>query len=425
MLTDAFIKNVKAAESPKKYADGGGLFLYVPANGSKLWRMTYRYNRKSKLLSFGKYPAVTLKMARERRDAAKKLLAEGIDPSRHKKAVEAAKLEEENRIFENLAREWHQTKTGHIGSESYKIRLMRRMELYLFPTLGKMPISMIEAQDILAAVKPLVERGKLLIAKKMLEQVGRIFRYAVATGRCKHNIAADLRGALPTVQVTHRAAIKDTRMVGKLLLDIDNYVGSYQIQCAIKILPLVFLRSGELGKATWDEIDFEKKEWRIPASRMKMKEPHIVPLSRQVLEILADLHKFSGNYNYVFPSIRTLSKPIGHSSMLNALRLMGYTKEEHSIHGFRARASTLLNELGFNSDWIERQLAHQEHNGVRAAYNYAQYLPERHKMMQVWADYCDELKEKARPEYEKKPMSGRKTREYANERKSFVPNSST
>ena len=338
MLTDAFIKNVKPADKPKKYADGGGLFLYVPVSGSKLWRMAYRYNHKSKLLSFGSYPTVSLKMARDRREAAKKLLSEGIDPGRHKKAVEAAKQEEENRIFENLAKEWHQAKTGHITSEDYKIRLMRRMELYLFPTLGKMPISMIEAQDILAAVKPLVERGKLLIARKMLEQVGRIFRYAVATGRCKHNIAADLRGALPTVQVTHRAAIKDSRMVGKLLLDIDHYVGSYQIQCAIKIMPLVFLRSKELGNATWDEIDFEKKEWRIPASRMKMKEPHIVPLSRQVLEILADLHKFSGNYNYVFPSIRTLSKPIGHSSMLNALRLMGYTKEEHSIHGFRAMA---------------------------------------------------------------------------------------
>lgn len=396
MLTDAFIKNVKAAESPKKYADGGGLFLYVPASGSKLWRMTYRYNRKSKLLSFGKYPAVTLKMARERRDAAKKLLAEGIDPSRHKKAVEAAKLEEENRIFENLALEWHRTQTGHIGSEYYKKRLMRRITLYLNPYLGKMPINMIEAQDLLAAVKPVVDRGKLLLARKLIEMCGRIFRYAVATGRAKHNVAADLRGALPTHRKVHRVALMDKEKIGKLLLDIDNYVGSFQVQCAMKLLPLVFVRSSELSKATWDEVDFENAEWRIKAERMKMKEVHIVPLSRQALEIFREIHKFSGNYKYVFPSIRSLSKPIGHTTLLNSLRLMGYTKEEHSTHGFRSIASTFLNEMGYNSDWIERQLAHRERNEVRASYNYAQYLPERREMMQAWSDYLDELRRKAR-----------------------------
>ena len=405
MLTDAFIKNVKPAESPKKYADGGGLFLYVPANGSKLWRMTYRYNKKSKLLSFGKYPDVSLKMARERRDAAKKLLADGIDPSRHKKAVEAAKLEEENRIFENLALEWHKTQTGHIGSEYYKKRLMRRITLYLNPYLGKMPINMIEAQDLLTAIKPVVDRGKLLLARKLIEMCGRIFRYAVATGRAKHNVAADLRGALPTHQKIHRVAIMDKAKIGKLLLDIDNYNGSFQVQCAMKLLPLVFVRSSELSKATWDEVDFENAEWRIKAERMKMKEVHIVPLSRQALEVFKEIQKFSGNYKYVFPSIRSLSKPIGHTTLLNSLRLMGYTKEEHSTHGFRSIASTFLNEMGYNSDWIERQLAHRERNEVRASYNYAQYLPERRKMMQFWSDYLDELKEKARQIYADNPLT--------------------
>lgn len=399
MLTDAFIKNVKPMESPKKYADGGGLFLYVPANGSKLWRMTYRYNKKSKLLSFGKYPDVSLKMARERRDAAKKLLADGIDPSRHKKAVEAAKMEEENRIFENLALEWHKTQTGHIGSEYYKTRLMRRITLYLNPYLGKMPINMIEAQDLLTAVRPVVDRGKLVLARKLLEMCGRIFRYAVATGRAKHNVAADLRGALPTHQKVHRAAIMDKAKIGKLLLDIDNYNGSYQVKCAMKIMPLVFVRSAELRRATWDEIDFENAKWRIPAERMKMKETHIVPLSRQALKLFREMHKLSGNFKYIFPSIRSLSDYIGHSTLLNCLRLMGYSKEEQSIHGFRAIASTLLNEMGYNSDWIERQLAHRERNEIRASYNYAQYLPERRKMMQAWSDYLDELKEKARQDY--------------------------
>lgn len=200
----------------------------MPANGSKLWRMTYCYNKKSKLLSFGKYPAVTLKMARERRDAAKKLLTEGIDPARHKKAVEAARLEEENRIFENLALEWHRTQTGHLGSEYYKKRLMRRITLYLNPYLGKMPINMIEAQDLLAAVKPVVDRGKLLLARKLIEMCGRIFRYAVATGRAKHNVAAELRGALPTHRKVHRVALMDKAKIGKLLLDIDNYVAAFR-----------------------------------------------------------------------------------------------------------------------------------------------------------------------------------------------------
>lgn len=398
MLTDTQIKNLKAVDKPRKYADGGGLFLYVTVKGSKLWRLTYRYNNKWKLISFGEYPTVSLKTARKRRDEAKKLLSDGIDPSRHRKAEKASKLAKEANLFKNIALEWHQTQTGHLTSENYRNRLLQRMELHLFPYLGKMPITMIEPQDLLAAVRIVEKNDNLILAKKLVEMTGRIFRYAVATGRTKHNIAADLRGALATHQVVHRAAITDARKIGELLLRIDSYVGIFPVQCALKLLPLVFVRSSELSKAEWQEIDFEKEEWRIPPQRMKMKEIHIVPLAKQTVEILLSLQKFSGNFKYLFPSIRSFERHLSHTTLISAVRNMGYGKDEHCVHGFRGMASTMLNELGYNRDWIERQLAHSERNGVRAAYNYAQYLPERRRMMQEWADYLDILREKARQE---------------------------
>lgn len=398
MLNDTLIRSLKAADKPKKYTDGGGLFLYVPLTGNKLWRMAYRFDKKSKLLSFGEYPAVSLKMARDRRDAAKKLLAEGIDPSQHKKAVRAAKIAEEASAFESIAREWHETRTVD-NSPPDRRRKLYTLEKYLFPVLGKMSIAKIEAPDILAIVKPL-ETESVELAHRVLQYCGMVFRYAIATGRAKHNIVADMRGAIRPKRPVHRASLTEAKALGPLLLDLDEYDGQFHVRCALRLMPLVFVRASELRYAEWTEFDFEDRLWRIPASRMKMRLPHIVPLAKQTIHILTGLQEYTGAGRFVFPSVRTSGKPIAPATMLHALRCMGYRKQEVCVHGFRSTASTMLNELGYNRDWIERQLAHKERDTARDAYNYAQYLPQRRRMMDEWADYLDELREKARRERE-------------------------
>ena len=396
MLNDTFIRSLKPTDKPKKYADGGGLFLYVPLTGSKLWRMAYRYDKKNKLLSFGEYPAVSLKMARDRREAAKRLLAEGIDPSQHKKAVQASKIAEEANAFEHIAREWHDTLT--LGNSlADRRRKLYTLEKYLFPALGKISISKIEASDLLAVAKPL-EMESVELAHRVLQYCGMVFRYAIATGKAKHNIVADLRGAIRPKRPVHRASITDSRAFGALLLELDAYEGQYHVRCALQLMPLFFVRASELRYAEWSEFDFDERLWRIPAERMKMRLPHIVPLAKQAIQILTGLREFTGRGRLVFPSVRTSGKPIAPATMLHALRCMGYRKQQLCVHGFRSTASTLLNELGYNRDWIERQLAHIEKDTVRAAYNYAQYLPQRRKMMDEWAEYLDALRDKAREE---------------------------
>jgi integrase len=397
MLNDTLIRSLKPAEKPKKYADGGGLFLYVPPTGSKLWRLAYRFDKKSKLLSFGEYPAVSLKMARDRRDAAKRLLAEGIDPSQHKKTVQAAKIAEEASAFEKIAREWHETRTVD-NSPADRRRKLYTLEKYLFPALGKMSIAKIEAPDLLAIVKPLEMEESVELAHRVLQYCGMAFQYAIATGKTRHNIVADMRGALRPKRPVHRASIIDTGKIGRLLLDLDEYEGQFQVRCALRLIPLFFVRASELRYAEWAEFDFDDRLWRIPADRMKMRSPHVVPLAKQSISILTGLREYTGNGRLVFPSARTNGRPIAPATMLHALRCMGYRKQELCVHGFRSTASTLLNELGYNRDWIERQLAHKEKNEIRAAYNYAQYLPQRRKMMDEWADYLDTLREKAREE---------------------------
>lgn len=396
MLTDTLIRSVKPADKPKKYADGGGLFLYVPLTGKRLWRMAYRFNKKSKLLSFGEYPLISLKTARERRDEAKKLLAEGIDPGQHKKTVRAAKLAEEANTFRSVAMEWHETKTLD-NTPEHRRRVLYYMEKYLFPSLGKMPIALIEASDILAIVKPL-ETNSISAAHRAMQICGMVFRYGVVTGKIKHNIVADLRGSLRSKRPIHRAGLTDRKTIGRLLLKLDDFQGHFQIQCALRLMPLFFVRAGELRHAEWAEFDFEDKLWRIPAYRMKMRFPHLVPLAEQAVVILTALKEYTGNGKLLFPSSWRDGKPIGSATMLTAIRHMGYTKQELCVHGFRTMASTLLNEIGYNRDWIERQLAHKERDGVRAAYNSAQYLSERRRMMQEYADFLDELREKARRE---------------------------
>lgn len=394
MLTDTFLRSLKPADRPKKYADGGGLFIYVSTTGSKLWRMAYRFNMKSKLLSFGEYPIVSLKEAREQRDAAKKLLAQDIDPSQHKKELRAARIAEEANSFKSVALEWYETQTSH-NTPAHRRRVIYNLEKYLFPALGRKAISSLEASDLLAVAKPL-ESESARISHRVVQLCGKIFRYAIANSKTKHNITADLRGALRPITVRHHAGLTDPLGVGKLLLDLDNFTGFFQTHCALRLLPLVFVRATELRKAEWKEIDFEDKLWRIPAERMKMRSPHYVPLSEQALAIFHSLHGVTGDGKYIFPGTRGNGNVISPSTMLNALRFMGYRKDVMSIHGFRTMASTLLNELGYNRDWIERQLAHQERDGVRDAYNCAQYLPQRRKMMQEYADYLDTLREKAR-----------------------------
>lgn len=365
-LTDTHIRSLKPDVKPRKYFDGGGLFLFVPANGSKLWRMAYRFDGKSKLLSFGEYPTISLKDARERREEAKRMLSKGIDPSDHKRQLRQARAIAERDSFQNIAREWHETRMAEF-SEKHQGTVMYRLETYIFPAIGKTHIAKLETRDVMEVVKPLEQRGNYETSRRVLQIISQVFRYAVITGRAKHNVAADLR-------------------------DIDAYEGYFPLVCALKLAPLVFTRPTELRAAQWKEFDLEAGEWRIPAERMKMRRQHLVPLSRQAMSILRELQKCSGEGKYLFPSIRTEARSISDATMLNALRRMGYQKHEMSVHGFRSIASTLLNELGYNRDWIERQLAHGEQDEVRAAYNYAEYLPERRKMMQAWADYLDGLR---------------------------------
>ena len=395
-LNDTYIKNLKPAEKAQKHFDGGGLFLFVPTSGSKLWRMAYRFNGKSKLLSFGDYPTVSLKEARERRDDAKRLLAQGEDPVEHKRQIKMARLRAENESFRQIACEWHQTRLADF-TDKHRGTVMYRLEKYIFPQIGRVHIAKLETPDILAVVKPIEQRGNFETSRRLLQIIGQVFRYAVATGRAKHDITADMKGALRPRKVTHRAAVLSPEEVGRLLQNIDEYQGYYPLVCALKLAPLVFTRPTELRCAQWSEVDFDKEEWRIPAERMKMRQPHIVPLSDQAIDILLNLKDATGDGKFLFPSTRMASRPISDVTMLNALRRMGYQKEEMSVHGFRSIASTLLNELGYNRDWIERQLAHGERNGVRAAYNHAEYLPERRKMMQEWSEYLLSLKERATP----------------------------
>ena len=393
-LTETQIRNLKPASTPKKHFDGEGLFLYVTPAGSKLWRMAYRFEGREKLLSFGKYPTVSLRDARARRDEAKSLLDKGADPSAVKKQQKQEREAVTRDTFELFAREWHKVRTAAY-SEAYGKAILYRLETYVFPVIGKTPVTRLAPMDILGVVKPLDDKGHHETASRILQIIGQIFRYAIILGKVKQNPVSELRGALKPHKVVHRASVTSPPKVGQLLRDIDRYEGYFPLVCALKLAPLVFTRHTELRAAEWKELDFSKSEWRIPAERMKMRTAHIVPLSRQAVAILEELRLYSGEGKYLFPSIRTDVRPISEVTMLNALRRMGYEKDEMSVHGFRSLASTLLNERGYNRDWIERQLAHSERNGVRAAYNYAEYLPERRCMMQEWADYLDELKNAA------------------------------
>ncbi|MDL2313670.1 integrase arm-type DNA-binding domain-containing protein [Desulfovibrio sp. OttesenSCG-928-C14] len=392
-LTDTFVKRKQGNGNVQKHSDGGGLFLYITPTGKKSWRLAYRFAGKQKLLVIGPYPAISLKEARERRDAAKKLLVDNIDPSAAKQAAKVAAANAARDSFETVAREWVERNAAK-WSDAYRLNILDRLERDIFGTLGKRPIKTITAPELLAVLRKIEERGAVETAHRGLSDCGRIFRYAIVTGRAERDVAADLRGALTRPQETHFATMTDPKDIGQILRDFDAYNGLTPVRYVLKLIPYFFVRSSELTKAEWSEFDMDKAEWRIPAERMKMRQIHIVPLARQPLAILRELHSFSGHTPYLFPGKGKLAPTVDSKSLIWALRKMGYTKDMMSIHGFRAMASTHLNEQGYNRDWIERQLAHSERNSIRAAYNYAEYLPERRKMMQDYADYLTALKER-------------------------------
>lgn len=394
-LTDMKVQKTKPQDKPISLFDGGGLYLLVTPSGGKLWRFKYRFNKKEKKLALGSYPEISLQDARQRREDARRLLANGVDPGVVRKAQKQAKVEE-TETFEVIAREWHARFTptwtiGHAGT------IMDRLERDLFPWIGKRPIAEIKAPELLAAMRRVESRGALETAHRIRTIGGQVFRYAVATGRAERDISVDLKGALPQPQEKHRAAITEPLEVAKLLRAIDDYSGGFVVKCALKIAPLVFVRPGELRHMEWTELDFENAQWNIPAGKMKMKEPHLVPLSDQAIKILKELQGLTGTSRYVFPSGRSFDRALSDNAILSALRRMGYEKDEMSGHGFRAMARTILDEvLQIRPDYIEHQLAHAVRDPNGRAYNRTAHLLERKKMMQTWADYLDGLKQGAK-----------------------------
>ncbi|AXK39970.1 tyrosine-type recombinase/integrase [Crenobacter cavernae] len=391
-LTDTTCKNAKPKPDgkPAKFADEKGMYLLVSQTG-KYWRMDYRFADKRKTLALGVYPEVSLKDAREKRDEARRLLAKGIDPGEHRKQAKTSKRLQAANSFEAIAREWF-AKYLPTWTSGHADKILRRLERDIFPWLGARPMGEITAPELLTALQRVEKRGAIETAHRAMQNCGQVFRYAVATGRAERNPAADLRGALAPVVKASFPTITDPARIAELLRAIDGYAGSFVTQCALRLAPLVFVRPGELRQAEWQEIDLEHALWVIPAERMKMREKHVVPLSSQAVTVLQELHALTGLGRYVFPGARTNGRPMSENTVNAALRRLGYDKDDMTGHGFRHMASTLLNEQGWNRDAIERQLAHAERNSIRATYNYAEYLPERSKMMQAWADYLDGLK---------------------------------
>ncbi len=391
-LTDTAIKSAKPRDKPFKMFDGGGLYLELAPAGGKWWRFKYRFGGKEKRLSFGVYPDVGLKLARDRREAARRLLVNDVDPGEHRKASKAAEGERSANSFEVLGRECF-AKFEPNWAASHADKIISRLERDVFPWIGNMPISSVRAPDLLACLRRIEHRGSLDTAHRALQNCGQIFRYAVATGRAERSPTYDLRGALPPYRKQHLASITDPKAVASLLRACDAYQGSFVTLCALRLAPLVFVRPGELRKAEWTEVDLEEAEWNIAAERMKLREPHLVPLSKQAVAILRELHPLTGRGRYVFPGARTNGRPMSDNAILAALRRMGFGKEEMTGHGFRAMARTILDEvLHVRPDYIEHQLAHAVRDPNGRAYNRTAHLAERRKMMQRWANYLDSLK---------------------------------
>jgi len=393
-LSEVKVRTAKPKEKAYKLTDGGGLFLLLTPQGGKYFRLKYRFGGKEKLLALGTYPEVSLVEARLRRDAARKQVASGIDPAILRKAQKQAETEETD-TFAVIAQEWY-TKFTPAWSAGHADSIKGRLEKDLIPWLGKLPMKEIKAPKVLEALRRIEDRGALEQAHRVRTIVGQVFRYAIATGRTDRDVSADLRGALPQPQEKHHAAITEPKAVGALLRAIDGYQGHFMVRCALKLAPLLFVRPGELRHAEWVEIDFDEAAWCIPAKKMKVKQPHIVPLCRQTIEILTELKALTGTSKYLFPSVRSNARPMSENTVNAALRYLGYDRETMTGHGFRAMARTILDEvLHVRPDYIEHQLAHAVRDPNGRAYNRTAHLEERRKMMQTWADYLDRLKASA------------------------------
>lgn len=393
-LTDTQIKQAQPREKAYRMSDARGLYLEVTPTGSKCWRLKYRFDGKEKRLSMGMYPKVTLKAARMACDEAKELLEQGVDPSQAKKAKKAALVAEAANNFEAIALEWHAKKAAE-WSEGYKVKVLRALQRDVFPFIGSLPLDQISPPQLLEVFRRVESRGAKETAHRIKQITGQVYRYGVATGRATRDITPDLKGALSTHQTKHFPAITDPEGVGKLLRQIDAYEGTATVRAALKLAPLVFVRPKELRHAEWSEIDFGLSEWRIPASKMKMGADHIVPLSKQAVEILKEQYRLTGHWQgYVFPSARSPKRPMSDNAILSAFRNMGISKDQMTGHGFRAMARTLLDEvLEERVELIEHQLAHAVKDALGRAYNRTTHLPKRKKMMQRWADYLDYLRE--------------------------------
>ena len=390
-LTDAKIRNVKSSDKQVKHFDGGGLFLLATPSGGRLWRLKYRYDGKSKGLALGRYPEISLLDARQRRDEARRHLANKVDPGAVKRAQREAQTAETD-TFEVISAEWF-NKFSATWSEKYRSIVSRRLEVDINPYIGKRPIADIKAPELLTVLRRAEDRGCIDTAHRLRSITGLVFRYAVATGRAERDPSGDLRGALPPAPVQHHAAITNPKEVAPLLRALDGYQGSFVVQSALRLLPLFFVRPGELRHAEWAEIDFDQSLWSIPAERMKMRQAHLVPLCSQAITILTTLKALTGAGRYCFPSMRTSKKPMSDNTLGAALQTLGYTPDVQSAHGFRAMARTILDEvLSIRPDFIEHQLAHAVRDPLGQAYNRTSHLAERKAMMQTWADYLDELK---------------------------------
>jgi integrase len=388
-LTDTKIRQAKPADKPYKLFDGGGLFLLVQPGGSKLWRLKYRFSGKERLLAIGSYDkGVSLKKAREERDKARNQLVEGIDPGASKMEEKRAEQEQAENTFRAIALNWptHTVPAGRIYTGA---RVVASLEADAFSALGDLPIKEITPPMILGVIRAVESRGALDVASRILQRTSAIFRYAIQTGRATYNPAADMKGVLKTRKVEHRSAISRGELPD-FLKKLDSYSGNPVTKLAMKLIVLTFVRTSELRDARWEEFDIDQREWRIPAERMKMRAPHIVPLSPQALAVVEELRPLTGQFELLFPSQRNPQKPIAENTLLYALYRLGYHKRA-TVHGFRALASTILNETGFRPDVIERQLAHVERNRVRAAYHRSEYLEERRGMMDWWGTCIESM----------------------------------
>lgn len=392
-LSDTAIRNLKAPSKPTKIWDERGLFLLLTPSGGKLWRFKYRFDGKEKLLALGGYPDVPLAKARERRDEARRLLTDEIDPGAHRKLHKEARADLLRNTFEAVAREWYSREVP-VWAPTQAKKITGILEKDLFPWLSSRVITEITAPELLGVVRRIEERGAVETARRALQCCGQILRYAIATGRASVDVTPNLKGALTKSKTRHHPAITAPAKVGELMRAIEGYSGTFTVRCALKLGALTFVRPGELRKAEWSEIDLKLGVWNLPAERMKMKEPHLVPLARQALSVLRELHPLTGHGRYVFPGERSHDRPMSENSVNAALRRLGYSTDEMTGHGFRAMARTLLDEvLGVRPDYIEHQLAHAVRDPNGRAYNRTAHLEARKEMMQRWADYLDELRE--------------------------------